>query len=474
MQRKRIQNIIGFSLASWISAGLNFVVIPISTRLFEPSELAKINLFYSVATILMTIGCMGIDQGYMRFYNEFEKQKRDGLLTWCIRTSIVLICLLTVLGIPIREKISIWLYGENERWVLSSLFICTICMIIYRYISILYRMECSVIAYTIIAVVSSALVKLSYLLAPFIRAEHTNAISIMTIVSLISILLICCVHRKLFRTKVSLNSVLNKDFFRFSIPLFPLGFMVQLNNYLPQFIIRNGNDFSKLGVFSSAVTLSGGVNLIQSGINIFWTPYVLKNYKDKDNDIKSMQNYLFIILLVFATGVMLFSDMIVFILGEKYRSALEYLPFLLLIPISYTLAEITGSGIIISKKSYWNIIIYSITIVINFVLAKIMYSLFGVLGVAISSGLSAIFMLNFKTIIAQKEFETLESKKKYLFYMTILLLVAIFNTIFMEEKIIKIVLNIVSIFLIMGVNYRVIRKEIGKFKKNEKNKTINR
>lgn len=474
MKTRSLKSILGFSMASWISAGLNFIVIPISTRLFEPSELAKINLFYSVVTILMTIGCMGIDQGYMRFYNEFEEQKRDGLLTWCIRTSIVWICVLTALGIPIREKISIWLYGENQKWVISSLFVCTICMIIYRYISILYRMESSVIAYTIVTVLSSALVKLSYLMAAFIGADHTNAISIMTIVSLISILLICCVHRKLFRTKVSLNSVLNKDFFRFSIPLFPLGFMVQLNNYLPQFIIRNGNDFSKLGVFSSAVTLSGVVNLIQSGINIFWTPYVLKNYKDKNNEIKSMQNYLFIILLVFATGVMLFSDVIVFILGGKYRGALEYLPFLLLIPISYTLAEITGSGIIISKKSYWNIIIYSITIVINFVLAKIMYSLFGVLGVAISSGLSAIFMLNFKTIIAQKEFETLESKKKYLFYMMILLLEATFNTIFMEAKIVKIVVNIASIFLIMGVNYRVIRKEIDKFLKNEKNKTINR
>lgn len=459
MKKKWLKSILGFSMASWVSAGLNFIVIPISTRLFEPSELAKINLFYSVITILMTIGCMGIDQGYMRFYNEFEEKKRNGMLTWCIRISVIWICVLAILSFPLREQISIWLYGENERWVISSLFVCTICMIIYRYISIVYRMESKIIAYTIVAIFSSALIKISYLLAAFSNADHTNAVTIMTIVSLISIIVVCCVHGKYFRTKVHLKDVLTKDFFCFSIPLFPLGFMVQLNNYLPQFIIRKGNDFGELGVFTSAVTLSGVVNLIQSGINIFWTPYVLKNYKEKNDDIKTIQNYLIVILVLFVGIVMLFSDMIVFILGPKYRGALEYLPFLLLIPISYTIAEITGSGIVISKKSYWNIIIYLSTLVVNFALAKIMYSILGVLGVAISSGVSALFMLNFKTLIAQRLFKTIESKVLYVFYISILLLEVIINTIFIEMKSVKMIFNIIFIFLILAINYKSLRKE---------------
>lgn len=444
-----LKSIIGFSVASWISAGLNFFILPISTRVFLPEDLAKINLFYSVVTILMTVSCMGIDQGYMRFYHEKEDVERSGLLTWCIRSSAIWLSIILILSLPFRRYVGQWLYGEEQNFVVFHLYICALCLVIYRYISILYRMENRIVGYTIVAIVSSAVIKFSYLLAAIFGGNYVLAIRIMSLMSGVVTILIAIIQKEILKTNIPAKSIMTKEFFKFSIPLFPIGFMVQLNNYLPQFIIRNSGDFNNLGVFSSAVTLAGIVTLIQSGINIFWSPYVLKKYKNPKNDIKEMQNLLSATVISFALLIMMFGDVIVRLLGDDYQKAIVYLPFLLLIPICYTLAEVTGIGIIISKKSYLNIKIYFFTICMNLLLASMFIRIWGAVGVAVASGLSATFMLLVKTVTAQKYYTNIENKKRFYIDIFLLLVACFLNTILYKNMVFKIVVNLGILVLII-------------------------
>jgi O-antigen/teichoic acid export membrane protein len=64
------------------------------------------------------------------------------------------------------------------------------------------------------------------------------------------------------------------------------------------------------------------------------------------------------LLTLAALAIIALQDPLFMLLGEKYRPAKSFFPFLLFSPICYTIAETTGLGINISKKTYWNIIIF--------------------------------------------------------------------------------------------------------------------
>lgn len=95
-----VKRLIGFSSASWISAAISFISTPIITRLFLPQEVGKINLFTTFMVLFQTVSILGLDQAFMRFYNEppFKINKRT-LLGLCIffSFSMSMICALIVL-----------------------------------------------------------------------------------------------------------------------------------------------------------------------------------------------------------------------------------------------------------------------------------------------------------------------------------------------------------------------------------------
>ena len=65
-----IKKLAGFSVASWFSAGISFLVTPVFTRLYLPDDIGHINLFMTYVTFFQTLSVLALDQAFMRFYNE--------------------------------------------------------------------------------------------------------------------------------------------------------------------------------------------------------------------------------------------------------------------------------------------------------------------------------------------------------------------------------------------------------------------
>lgn len=451
---KFLVNIVGFSAASWISAVLSFVVLPISTRIFLPEDLAKINLFYSILTMVMSLACLGLDQGYIRFYNERETETdKKKLLSACLMTGIIVLVIIMVCAIPISKYIRILIYGENQNMVIIPLFFCVLNMLSYRYISLLYRMENNILSYTIVAVVSSTMIKMSYLLAAFYRANYITAIYLMTLISIIFFIILMVICRSQISIKTKIKSVLDKSILMFSLPLLPLGFMTQLNNYMPQFAIRSQGLFNELGVFSSAVTLAAIITLLQSGLNIFWSPYIFKNYQLKEKEIKKMQKVITFVMISFAILILMFKDILVLILGPNYKNSIIYIPFLLLSPVCYTIAETTGIGILIEKKSYLNVIAYGICILINIILSFGFANIFGTIGASIAAGLTALILLLLRTIFGQKYYHSIQNNKIFILQILVLCITSTLNIVIIDKKVLSFLLNIALIFILFLVSF---------------------
>ena len=140
---------------------------------------------------------------------------------------------------------------------------------------------------------------------------------------------------------------------------------------------------------------------------------------------------------------------------SKYRNAEIFFPFLLFSPICYTIAETTGLGINISKKTFWNLIIFSINITTNIVACLLLIPIFGVSGAAIASSISSILYLVIRTIVGEKYYKSIKSYR-YLMYLLVILSSSALVNYFVYLKTLKYAL----FMLIFFIYAYLFRKEI--------------
>ncbi|MGA4718496.1 lipopolysaccharide biosynthesis protein [Fictibacillus nanhaiensis] len=448
---KGILNIIlGFSLASWISALINFAVLPVSTRYFEPSELAKINLFFIICTVILPLVSLGLDQGYMRFFHESKtRQAKKELFYSCLFTGIIVLIISTAVAFPFRKNISVWITNEENNFILISLFLCILNMLVLRYFSLLHRMNNSIILFTATSIFSLPVLKVSSLVAALYDSKYYTAIIFIAITSFVTLLMTFLLSKSNI-SRISITRTIKVDILRFSLPLMPITVIALLNNNIPLFLIRTLDNMSNLGIYSTAVTLVGIITLLQSGLNMFWSPYVYKRYEQESSilNIRKIQKFVVFAMVAFSILIIMFQDLIILLLGEEYRIAVSFIPFLLVSPVCYTVAETTGIGIALKKKSYINLYIYLVNIFINVLFCYLLIPYFGLQGAAISSAISSISMLILKTYFGQKYYKSMGRYKDVIVGMSILIIVTIINVIIFNEYI-HIFINLIALIFMV-------------------------
>ena len=102
-----VKNFVGFSLVTWVSFLLSFLTAPISTRLFAPEVLGKINIFNTYSNLMGMFVLLGLDQAFARFYLERPNNKSLGyLFTFCFSIGYSILFVAVVTALPFREFLS--------------------------------------------------------------------------------------------------------------------------------------------------------------------------------------------------------------------------------------------------------------------------------------------------------------------------------------------------------------------------------
>ena len=454
-----IKNVVGFSLGTWISFAISLIVIPISTRLFMPEQLGKINMFNISVNLILAIALLGLDQAMVRFYYEPpSKTSKKYLLTIVTLTSsLFLIFVVGSVSLLLWRRISFSIAQNYNLAIVICLLFASLAALILRYLNLIYRMEQQVVRYTIQAVLIALTTRALFLLVAFWDANYFSAIIMITATNFVLSLTFLFIQRSNFEGRLNKPS---KQFIRaigtFALPLIPLTVIVWLNNSVSALIISRMLDFEALGIFTVAASLAGTIGIIQAGFNAYWAPYVYKNYKENSHRFWLVHKMVACGLTMFSLLILLLQDLAFLLLGAEFRGAVQFFAFLMLAPICYTLGETTGLGINIEKKTFWSPIILLSTITINVVLCFVLIPYFGLPGVAMASGISGIIFLILRTIIGERYFKSIQSYKYVILAIGLLLLSASFNFVFVETNYLKHIVNL--FFLVSGVF--VFRKEI--------------
>ena len=181
-KKKFLKNMVGFSMMTWISFLLGFISSPIATRLFVPEELAKFNMFSTYGSLIASVCYLGLDQAYVRFFREPPgKANRKSLYTFCTLVPLAFSLAAALVLSFFWRSLSVQVMGTESRSVFVQLCLFSFFLVLFRFLSLSYRMEQNAKLYTIQGVCHVVVTKLAYLAVGFDDARGQTAILVLTV-----------------------------------------------------------------------------------------------------------------------------------------------------------------------------------------------------------------------------------------------------------------------------------------------------
>jgi len=201
------------------------------------------------------------------------------------------------------------------------------------------------------------------------------------------------------------------------------------------------------------------MNLIQVGFTTFWTPTAYESYENNPESTGIFEKTsLFISAAMFTLGMLIvvFKDAIFLLLESSYRQAAGISSFLILMPIMYTASEVTVVGINFKKKTYWHMLIATISAVANILGNFMVVPIYGAKGAALSTGISYIIFFGMRTIISKRLYKVNYHLGKFYFSTVVFVVVAFINT-FVNILFLQVLSAVIGLILVLIVYREQVR-----------------
>ena len=439
------------------------------TRLVTPAEYGQLSIFEMYSSIAVMVLCMGLDQSLVRYYYEHDGiEEKRALLFRCIKYPLIISVLASSLVMTL-SMLKIVRF-EFSNIVMGFLCIYTILEIIYRFSLLLIRLEYKSKLYTLLNTIK----KVSYivLVFPMLFRGSNHAVLILIIstilAALISLIVSIFMQAELWNVLKKNNKchIKQKDLIMYAYPYILSMGITTLFQAIDKISLNIYQNYEQVGIYSSAITLVNIFAIIQSTFNTLWQPMAVEHFTNDSEDKKFYQkgNQIITVVMFFVgISLILFKDIFVVLLGEKYREAADILPFLVFNPIMYTISETTVNGLIFMKKSKLQVVVAVGACITNIVGNTILVPILGAKGAAISTGVSYIVFFTLRTIFSNRYFYVNYKLKKFYLITFIVIIYAYYNT-FIKSNLGAIIGYIICLGLLFVLYKDVIAEGIEYFR----------
>ncbi len=386
--------IYGFS--SVLGRLLNYLLVPLYTRLFLPEVYGIITELYAYVTFLLILLTYGMETGLFRFGNDkqnFNKVYSSILFSLSVTSSLFIIIVLVFLE-PIASAMQ---YSEHPEYILWMALIVAL----DAFTSIPFarlRLENKAWKFAIIKLINICTnigFNLFFLIyCPKLLNSNPDSF-ILNIYSpnigvgyvfisnlLANIITLIILLPEIFNVKIKVDFKLLKTILKYSLPLLVAGFAGMINETLDRVMLKHLvpeelNPMAQLGIYGANYKLAVLMTLFIQMFRYAAEPFFFQN-KNESNArqlyAKATKYFIIFGLMIFL-GVMFYIDIIKYFISTNYHEGLKVVPILLIanlflgiffnFSIWYKLNDMT-------KYGAWLAIFGAvITIVLNLVLVPI-------------------------------------------------------------------------------------------------------
>ncbi len=448
-----ITSILKYSIATYV----NFIIYGISILLIawfvDTAVWGQLDIFISTSTLIMNLCMLGLDNSFIRFFNEPCEPLNQGMLfSACLGLSSLSLIFTAIISILFFPELIIEIFFSYNLGVVYVvlLFFTALMNMISRYINILFRMQGSIRLYTLQSVLMQFFARMFFLVGVLFSNEFSNLVMFFVIgTTAFTLIFLFIVRGHLSFSKEIVFSKANKQLLPYGLAIAPTAVMIWLNSLFSKIYIDATLNSSLTGIFSMVSLLSNVIAIIQAGFATFWSAYIYANYKTEQEKIKQVHDYLTAIILVFFCIIIAFEDVIFFFLSPDYKVGMEIFPILVLVPVFLIISETTVYGIAIAKKPIFDTVGIGLSVVFNVIFCILLTDSLGLYGVSIALSLSNIIMFLFRTFIAQRFYKSIPNVKRTFISIVILLTVCFLSVVYTYNFFIKLLVCTIGVLSYM-------------------------
>lgn len=447
-----------YSYGSVIGLLIGFFTTMLSTRILNPIEFGKSSIFLLVVNLILIVVVVGTDQTFMRFFYEEEQNKRSGLLYNVVKIPIILSIVIGILILIFYERISLALFGEVNIILIYALILGYISQVILRFGNIVIRMNQKGNLFSIIEILKRIMQLILLIIIYLIIGATFEIVVYSTVLSFIILAILTIILERKFWSLKALKTPHLKhselDILKYSYPLAITVFITWLFQSFDQIALRQWSSFEELGLYSAAYKIIALLTVAQVAFSTFWTPICYEKFEKTPTDTTFFSvttNIVSFVMFTIAIAVITFKNYIVLLLGSEFYEASAIIPYLVFIPLMYTISETTVIGINFFKKPQWHILIAIVSLIINMVLNFILIPIYGGLGAAIGTSVSYIAFFSLRTLISLKYYKVNYNLRKIFIMVAFLFMFAFISTEgVLQNILLGIILFMLNIFVYKG------------------------
>lgn len=395
------KNSVIYIISGAINALIPILLMPYLTNNLKPDEYGMINLFSIVQMFLIPIigfsTNAAISRQYFNTSINFPKYVWNCIILLVISAVLVGVCFLvfTSFIISITNLTLFWLGLLLITSVAQNLFMMRLAIFQVSEKAILFSL------FQFLHVILN--ISFTYFFISYYKLGKDGRLYAIVIAL---ILASCLSVYSLFKEKLIICKIDNnylKDALYYSSPLILHTIGGIIMGMSDRFLISKYISLEATGIYSVAFQFAAGINLITTGINNAFVPWLFTKLKDESFDKRIIVKYtyfyylfLFGIFIIFIAFRQLINKLLLLFISIDYKESLDLIPLLLLACIFNAMYLSVTNYIFYVKKTFFLSIVTITVGIINVLLSYSLIGVYGIFGAAISMCLS--FFLLFATV----------------------------------------------------------------------------
>lgn len=451
-----VKKFIEFAIGNGIVLILGVISTPIVSRLVGPYERGRFDMFVTYTSLVVLIVTMGIDQAYIRYFNEEKVEDRGKLLRKAVKIPVLFNIIISVILIVFYKNFSNFIVEETSIMIVLLFVFHVFSSIVANFALIDVRMKQKAKTYSTFGAVNKICFMI-YILAIYkvFKGNYMTLVLATVFANLSMVLFIIFLERKdwlSFEFNKNINTGY-KDLIKYGYPFIFSMSITWIFQSIDRISIREFSDYNQVGLYGGAMSIISILNTVQGAFTTFWIPVAYDKYKNNPNDstfFAKINEIVSFFMLLLAVGLIATKDITIILLDYKYESARYIFPFLVFMPIMYTISETTVLGINFRKKTKYHIIIAAIAAITNIVGNLILVPSLGAKGAAISTGIAYMVFFITRTYLGNKFFKVKVNYLKFFISIILIYILAIISSIYKFNMIILevTILNVIVICLL--------------------------
>ena len=391
-----------------LSKGISIILLPIYTYFLSPAQFGLVDYFAAIGAIVAVTISLEVSQAIVRFLPDLKKNNADTspLISASLFSLILSFSVFVVPVLIFAERISFGLFDTYDYSHLVRLSACLYCLhgFVHIFNSILVALLKSKksIGFSLINTVFNASATYLLLVNTELRVE---ALLLGQMIGAAASL-ICYYPVVLGSVNFTFERSALNQMYKFSLPLIPSSVGVILAMFTDRLMIKEFLDLESLGVYGIALRVASIMTLITTGFRTALTPIIYSSHEARDTKPKIIRLFYLYLLMAFfiLCGVLFFQEMIVLYLSSKeYMGATEVVG-ILCTTIFISNCYIFFPGLSLAQKTASISIVNVLGMIVNVVLNFVFIPIYGILGAATATLISALFTFVVHFTLSQRHY----------------------------------------------------------------------